>query len=93
MQLQTVESDVIHAIGYDPDICLLEIIFNDGSIYQYRDVPPEVYEGLMNAESKGVYFHDNIREEFQYWQWGREGAHAVREESKAQAKDGSARKS
>ncbi len=74
MILETVESDVIHAIGYDPEINLLEIIFNDGRIYQYRNVPAPVYEGLKNAESKGRYFQENIRDEFQYWQYDAQAA-------------------
>ncbi len=78
MTLETVESDVIHAIGYDPDINLLEIIFNDGRIYQYRNVPPAVYEGLKSAESKGRYFQENIRGEFQYWQYDAQAARFVR---------------
>jgi hypothetical protein len=78
MILHTVESDVIHAVGYDPEIDLLEIIYNDGRIYQYRDVPPEVYQGLMSAESKGRYFHENIRDEFSYWQMDAETARFVR---------------
>ncbi len=69
MILQSVESDVIHAIGYDPEIQLLEIIFNSGRIYQYREVPPQVYEQFMNAESKGRYFNENIRGEFQSWEF------------------------
>ncbi len=78
MRLDTVESDVIHAVGYDPEIHLLEIIFNDGRIYQYRSVPVEAYEGLMRAESKGHYFQNNIRDEFQYWQYDRDAAKFVR---------------
>ncbi len=78
MILETVESDVIHAIGYDPEINLLEIIFNDGRIYQYRGVPPGVYEGLQRAESKGRYFQENIRGEFQYWQYDAQAARFVR---------------
>ncbi len=78
MTLETVESDVIHAAGYDPSIQLLEIIFNDGRIYQYRGVPREVYDGLMKADSKGRYFQENIRGEFQYWQFDAQAAHFVR---------------
>ncbi len=78
MILQTVESDVIHAIGYDPEIHLLELIFNDGRIYQYRGVPPEVFEGIKNAESKGRYFNENIRGEFQYWLYDAQAARFVR---------------
>ncbi len=81
MLLETVESDVIHAIGYDPEIQLLEIIFNDGRIYQYRGVPPEVFAGLKQAESKGRYFHENIRDEFQYWQYDAQSARFVRADS------------
>jgi len=69
MKLETVESDVIHAVGYDAQVQVLEIIFNSGQIYQYRNVPQAVYEQLMAAESKGNYFQNNIRDEFEYWQW------------------------
>jgi KTSC domain-containing protein len=78
MILETVESDVIHAIGYDEDIHLLELIFNDGRIYQYRNVPPELYKGLKQADSKGQYFQENIRGEFQYWQYDAQAARFVR---------------
>ena len=78
MLLETVESDVIHAIGYDSEIHLLEIIFNDGRIYQYRGVPAQVFEGLKAAKSKGRYFQENIRDEFQYWQFDAQTAQFVR---------------
>lgn len=87
MTLETVESDVIHAIGYDDDVHVLEIIFNSGQIYQYRNVPREVYEELMRAESKGNYFQNNIRDEFEYWQWDVPMAKFIRGEQKA-ARDG-----
>ncbi len=78
MILETVESDVIHAIGYDPEIQLLEIIFNDGRIYQYRGVPPAMFQEFKQAESKGRYFQENIRDEFQYWQFDAQAAKFVR---------------
>jgi hypothetical protein len=40
---------------------MLEIEFNSGGIYQYYGVPQEIYEGLMNAGSQGIYFHQNIK--------------------------------
>ncbi len=69
MTLETVESDVIHAIGYDDETSVLEIIFNSGAIYQYRGVPRQVFDEFMCAESKGNYFQTNIRDEFEFWQW------------------------
>lgn len=73
MQLVPVESSMIHAVGYDKEKHILEIVFNTGRTYQYADVPPEEYEGLLNAESKGRYFLANIRDVFAYAQIGRRG--------------------
>lgn len=60
MQLTTVESSMIYAAGYDYEARTLEVVFNSGEKYQYYDVPPEEYEGLMAAESKGHYMRENI---------------------------------
>ncbi len=60
MQLTTVESSMIYAVGYDPDTQTLEVVFNRTGVYQYYDVPLEEYEGLMEAESKGRYMLDCI---------------------------------
>jgi len=45
------------SVGYDFETRVLEIEFIDGAIYQYFDVPEEIYQGLLNAESKGRYFN------------------------------------
>ena len=68
MQLEIVESSMIHAVGYDKEKHLLEIIFVAGGIYQYAHVPPNVYEELLNAQSKGSYFLANIRDAYDYWE-------------------------
>ena len=60
MQLTTVESSMIYAVGYDPDTQTLEVVFNRTGVYRYYDVPPEEYEELMAAESKGRYMLDCI---------------------------------
>ncbi len=77
MQLETVESGAIHAIGYDPERRVLEVIFNTGRIYQFTDVPPEQFEALRKADSKGRYFTENIRDAFPYWSF-----HAPRQRRK-----------
>ncbi len=71
MQLITVESSMIHAVGYDPEKHILEVVFNTGRTYQYADVPPEVYDSLLKAESKGRYFLAHIRDAYPYWSVGR----------------------
>ena len=84
MKLETVTSDVIHAIGYDEETSVLEIIFNSGAIYQYRGVPRQVFDEFMHAESKGNFFQNNIRDEFEFWQWDVPIAKFIRGEQKAQ---------
>ena len=71
MKLITVESSMIHAVGYDAETQTLEVVFNSGGIYHYEDVPPEEYEGLMDAESKGRYMRANIIDVYPYYQVSR----------------------
>jgi hypothetical protein len=63
MDKHDVESSVIDAVGYSR---VLEIRFESGRIYQYYNVPEEIFEGMMQAESKGRYFNANIRGKFDY---------------------------
>ena len=44
----------------------LEIAFHSGGTYQYFDVPELEFEGLMQASSKGQYFHANIKDNYRY---------------------------
>ena len=66
MKRQTVESSNLASIGYDPENEILEVEFNHGGVYQYFDVPQDVYKDLMNAESHGKYFSANIRNDYEY---------------------------
>ena len=66
MRMTFVESSLIQAVGYDAERRLLEIAFTSGRVYWYADVPPEVYQNLMAAESKGEYFLAHIREVYVY---------------------------
>jgi hypothetical protein len=60
IDLTAVESSMIAAAGYDSGTRTLVVLFNNGKAYQYQDVPPEVYQGLMSAESKGKYMRSEI---------------------------------
>jgi len=44
----------------------LQLWFRNGTIYQYLDVPPDIFESLLAAESKGQYFNRHIRDQFHY---------------------------
>lgn len=62
MRREPVRSSNIDSVGYDSGV--LEISFRSGGIYQYRIVPEHIYLELMNAPSKGGYFHDHIKDRY-----------------------------
>jgi hypothetical protein len=59
-QLVTVRSTMLYAVGYNAATETLEVVFNSGGIYRYFHVPPDIYRGLLAAESKGRYMWSNI---------------------------------
>ncbi len=68
MRRQPVESSMLRSAGYDPAQAVLELEFNNGRIYQYPDVPQEVFNELLESESKGRYFLDAIDDVYAYQQ-------------------------
>jgi hypothetical protein len=67
MELIPVESSMIHAVGYNPTTQELEVVFTSGQTYRYTEVPREVYEGLLAAESKGRYMRAQIIDVYPYY--------------------------
>jgi len=61
-----VQSSVMTFVRYDDDACELDITFTSGKTYRYREVPLEIYDGLLEAESKGEFFNGNIKNVFAY---------------------------
>ena len=66
MERVPVTSSNLCSVGYDPDSQTLEIEFNHGGVYQYANVPEGEYEGLLNSDSKGKYFHANIKNSYPF---------------------------
>jgi len=56
-----VSSSAMRSVGYDADRQILEIEFPNGDVYQYYGIPPDVFDGLIQAESHGRFFHECIR--------------------------------
>lgn len=61
MNRESVSSSNLESVGYDETTQTLEIMFKQGSVYQYNNVPKSVYDGLMSASSKGKYFAQYIK--------------------------------
>ncbi len=64
MNMIEVSSSDIYSVGYENGT--LYICFNKGGIYAYYGVPQNVYLGLMQASSKGRFFHQNIKKNYKY---------------------------
>jgi KTSC domain len=71
MERHSVDSSHVAAVGWEPDeddptIGVLEVEFNDGSVYQYEDVPQGKYDLLRQAGSVGTYLNQAIKGKYSY---------------------------
>jgi hypothetical protein len=71
VQRAAVQSTSIATVGYDEEQQLLEVVFRDGRVYHFLEVPPERVLSLLRAESKGRFFNAEIRDEFGFRSVGR----------------------
>lgn len=65
MQLYPVSSTNLVGVGYNAASMTLRIQFHSG-LYDYYDVPQAVFEGLMDASSKGSYHAKYIKDRYRY---------------------------
>ena len=63
---QPVSSSNLSSIGYDSESHTLEIEFHSGGVYQYFDVPQQIWDELMRASSHGSYFHRHVKDRYRW---------------------------
>lgn len=68
MVRKRVTSSNIAAIGYDPETETLEVEFLNSSVYEYLNVPENIYNNLMAASSHGAYLNREIRDRYSFRQ-------------------------
>ena len=67
MKWTALESKMLSAAAYEDAKGILYLRFrNTGEVYRYFEVPAAQYQAFLRAESKGRYFHFNIRDHFRY---------------------------
>ncbi len=66
MERYSVASSNISSVGYDPATETLEIEFLSGAIYQYYNVPQNMYDQLMAEGSKGRFLNTYIKNAYPY---------------------------
>jgi hypothetical protein len=65
LKLVPVKSSNIEAIGYSKANESLVIRFRNKSEYLYPKVPKATYDAIMASESKGSFFHTEIRQRYE----------------------------
>jgi hypothetical protein len=61
-----IQSSNIKSSKYNTEDKTLLIEFNNDSVYQYNEVPWEIFTKLRMAESQGKYFNSNISKKYKY---------------------------
>jgi len=61
-------SSNIESSDYDAETQTLTITFQNGSSYEYTNVPPAIHRGLQAAGSTGSFFHRAIKPRFSFEQ-------------------------
>ena len=60
VRFKSVNSSMLRRVRYDPQKRFLDVVFRTGEKYRYKDVPPDEYDGLMEAQSHGKYMQTRI---------------------------------
>jgi lysyl-tRNA synthetase class 2 len=58
------QSTAIKSFDYDTEQKILRVVFGNGSVYKYADVPETIYQELKTTTSVGQYFNAHIRDKF-----------------------------
>lgn len=61
-----IESSNINGANYHTETKVLTITFKNGSIYEYEDIPWEVFTKFRMNESQGKYFNANISKKYKF---------------------------
>jgi hypothetical protein len=61
IEMISVSSSNVQAIGYDEVNQVLYVRFNNNSLYSYQGVPIAEFYGLQNAPSVGSYLNISIK--------------------------------
>jgi len=61
MEREMVASSNIASVGYDIPTQTLEVEFLSGAIYQYFNVPENMYQQLLSEPSKGRFLNAYIK--------------------------------
>ena len=64
--LNEIESSNLIKTEYDTETIKLVAEFKNGMIYEYEDVPHQIYTQFRSAKSQGSFFNSQISKVFKY---------------------------
>lgn len=53
-----IASSRVNEAGYNPALQTIRVRFRDGTPWEYRDVPEDVWQGFKTSDSPGRYIFD-----------------------------------
>jgi hypothetical protein len=63
-------STVIDHFHYHPETKTLRVTFLSGAVYDYKNVPPRVFEQMQKATSRGKFLNYRIKGKYAFEQVG-----------------------
>lgn len=66
MDMQPISSSNLDSAGYDEAEQIMEVSFLNGGTYRYYNVPKDVWEEFLVANTPGQYFYHHIRTSYTY---------------------------
>ena len=59
-------STVVSTMSYDSATSTLTITFVSGMVYNYKNVPEEVYNALKTSGAKGIFLNQHIKGKYEF---------------------------
>lgn len=59
-------SSVVAAMKYDSHAAKLRVIFVSGKVYDYKNVPEDVYHAMKASGSKGTFLNTEIKGKYEF---------------------------
>jgi KTSC domain len=64
IKTEQLKSTALASATYDDETKDLDVTFTSGNTYTHRNVPVEIWEGLVGASSPGRYWHSSLKDQY-----------------------------
>ncbi|HYK46426.1 MAG TPA: KTSC domain-containing protein [Parafilimonas sp.] len=59
-------STVVAHYVYDRETSSLRITFTSGKVYNYKNVPEQIYQAMKESFAKGIFFNQHIKDKYEF---------------------------